>query len=163
MKITHNLTYTGPLARVLDILTSEELMTRRAAAVGLTDYSFSGAANTWTVSVPVPTDQLPAIAHKFIPASLRLDIIATVSSRDGGAAIDFAITPSATLPGKASARLTLTDAGETTPGTMAADVSVSIPFVGGRIEKEVATKLPELLARDTALVNSLVSPAVGPS
>lgn len=161
MKITHELTYNGPIESVLEVLASEELAAKRASKLGVSDYSLTksadGGAEVTTLNVKVPPTKLPSMAQKFLSKGIDADIIATVTRVAPGANVKLDVTPRTSIPGKGSARMVLEDAGEVTRAKVEADVNVSIPFVGGRIEKEATKHFPALLDQDARAVNEILA------
>ncbi|KTF04420.1 hypothetical protein HMPREF3167_08080 [Trueperella sp. HMSC08B05] len=161
MKFVSETSYVGPLELVLDVLTSPELFRARTRAAGvaeLADFADDGATHSFRLQVP--TEQIPAAARSFFPHGAKVFATATPvvhneAGRVDGAKIPYTIDVSG-APVAGSLTFLLADTGATTAAKISGEIKVSVPFIGGRIEKMVVDQLSKVIAKDTDLVNAEV-------
>ncbi|QJC21429.1 DUF2505 domain-containing protein [Arcanobacterium buesumense] len=163
MNITHDLHYGGTLTEVLEVLSSEELVFRRLQEVGHPDYDVvreevDGKART-TLTVVAGPNQIPDQLSMFLGKSATVTITSVETVTDAGAQIDYLV--STKLPVKCTARILLVDTDSGTAGKLELQLKVSVPFAGAMIERGIENKVPEILVKDTALVNELLVKARG--
>ncbi|QRV02573.1 DUF2505 domain-containing protein [Arcanobacterium phocisimile] len=159
MNITHDLHYGGTLTEVLEVLRSEELVFRRLQEVGNPDYELvhddvEGKART-TLTVIAGPNQIPDQLSMFLGKSATVTITSVETVADAGAQIDYRV--SSKLPVKCVARILLVDTGSGTAGKLELQLNVTVPFAGAMIERGIESKVPEILVKDTALVNELLA------
>ena len=162
MQVKHEAQYQASPARVCEVLLSEELAQKRAAALGVTDYFFerkeSGPLIQTVTRVSMPASALPEQSRRML--SNGLEVTVESSSRSGAAAetIDLAVQVKG-APVSAAATITLAESSGAIANTDAlinVSFQVRVPFLGAAIEKKAAEQIPSILANDAALVNSLL-------
>jgi hypothetical protein len=146
-KLKHDLTYDAPASTVAAMLADpafrEEVV--EAQHVLRPDVSVTGdpAAGSGTVQVEqVQTAQgIPSFARKFVGDEIVIVQDETWTSPTG-ADLRVAIPGK---PGKMVGTIRLTESGDTTTETVALDITVNIPLVGGKIEDLVSDMLLKAL------------------
>lgn len=162
MKFQSETSYVGPIALVLDVLGSEELLRKReadAGAEGMVNYS--GTSRDHIFQVQVPNSELPSAVRSFLPNGLTAVLTGTAkelteAGQVQGASLVYDIAVQG-APASGSLTFILADGGATTPAKILGEISVNIPFVGGRLEKAAVKEVEGLLAHDTELVNEEVA------
>ncbi|MFY9617739.1 MAG: DUF2505 domain-containing protein [Actinomycetaceae bacterium] len=158
MKVAHDFKYLGPLDDVVEVLHSEQLAIARAKQLNVTDYSFDTGARDGrrysSIEVKIPQADTPAEVRNFLSNGLDLQITMYSSALARGVHIDIDVNLRTALPVALDAHLVLADSGVETVARLNAQVDVKIPFFGSRVEKTIADKLPQLLEKDTDLVNA---------
>ncbi|QOR46171.1 DUF2505 domain-containing protein [Trueperella pecoris] len=162
MKFESETSFVGPLDLVVDVLTSEELLRAREKAAGVTqEVEFAKDGDTHSFRLQVPADRIPAAVRSFLPNGMKIFATATtvVQSQAGrihGAKIPYVIDVSG-APASGSLTMLLADGGVTTPAKITGEIKVSLPLIGGRIEKMAVDQLGKIMSRDTAIVNAEIA------
>ena len=178
--------YEGAPAQVREVLLSAALADKRAAALGAPagSYSFErrvsgehgehdkhgehGELINTVLRTEVPASALPAQVQKLLSKKLR--IVVESSSRHAGGndaagtstfVIELAVRIEGAPVTAAGTVMLKPESGSGNPparttAEIAANFSVRVPFIGASIEAKAANMLPDLLARDAELVNSLL-------
>ncbi|MCI7305576.1 MULTISPECIES: DUF2505 domain-containing protein [Trueperella] len=161
MKFVSETSYAGPLGLVLEALTSRELLLAREKAAGteqMVEFAEDGATHSFRIQLA--PEQIPAAARSFFPHGAKVFATATPvvqaeAGRVHGAKIPYIIDVSG-APVAGTLTFLLADTGATTAAKISGEVKVSVPFIGGLIEKKVVDHLGKVIAEDTKLVNAEV-------
>ena len=157
--------YYAQLNRVAAVLTSRELTEKRASALGLEDYSWSIACphedTIRTITrLNIPSKALPSQIQKFTSTHLEAIVTSTTSKpNEYGSITIMHDVKIANIPVNTKVTIVLTHAAnidKVTQAEITVCFSISIPFIGNRLEKEAATYIEQALREDTRLVNSLL-------
>lgn len=176
MDIQLHTQYDAQPTRVAAVLASRDLAEKRASALGLHDYSWNIThphedTTCTTTRLVLPTEVLPSQVQKFMSAGLTVTVTSTIGTPNTHGSIIVTHTVNVEgAPVTAKATITLTNAthaatanahnsenaSSTTRAEVSAQFSVSIPFIGQRIEREAVTYIEQALREDTCLVNALL-------
>lgn len=162
MKFVSETSYVGPLGLVIDVLTSPELLRAREKAAHLDhEIEFASDGVSHSFRIQVPPESIPSAARSFFPNGAKAFATATtlVHAEAGqvhGAKIPYTIDVSG-APVSGSLTFLLADGGVTTPAKISGEVNVSIPFIGGRIEKMLVDRVSRIVAQDTDVVNAEIA------
>lgn len=146
----HSVSYPFSTDRLWQIISTEQywrfLLESINSSHGVLE-SFEATEDTVTVSLQqgIPEEKLPSIVTKVRPGDLEIPRRNTF--RRSGDTISGAIEASVT-GAPATIRGTLTTQGEQATTDYRADITVSLPLVGGKIEKAIMTELVALLDRE---------------
>jgi len=135
MKLSHTTTYDAPLDEVFAMLTDPAFRERAAKESGVlevkVDVTAQGDGAQVRMEQVQPVQGVPAFATKFAGDTTRVDLVETWTSR---ASADLEIT----TPGKPT-RITggyrLSELGGWTTQDFEGDCKVSVPLLGGKLEK----------------------------
>ncbi|WP_124055191.1 DUF2505 domain-containing protein [Arcanobacterium ihumii] len=168
MKFSVDTKINASFAQILQILPSEELAQARAKALGLSDYTFSTDpgnrinegvdTNTSSVSseltVSVQSTMFPAQMRSLLPRGINAKIKANQVPSAQSATIHFDITILG-APVKVNSVAKVLPESENTVMTYVGDIKVSVPFLGGGIEKKVVEQIPHILGKDAVIIESV--------
>jgi|GEM_PF-5396130 len=163
MRIEKKVTYPGSVQEVTRALTSRELAEKRAAAFKVddiqhevTDSDADHPASTTVINVD--SAQLPSKVRKFAPSTIRAEVEQKWSLASDDAASGALTVNAGGLPVKiqGSQQLRAMGVGET-EATFLVDFSVSIPFIGKKVESMAAGKVDHFLAQDAKLVAEVLA------
>ncbi len=143
-KLTKHLTYDAPAAAVAAMLDDpafrEAVLERQQVLRGSVDIDGDVARIEQVRS----GDDIPSFARKFVGDEIVIVQTETWTSPTE-AKVELAIPGK---PGEAVGTLVLVESGGTTTETVALDVSVRIPLVGGKIETMIADMVGHALDRE---------------
>ena len=143
----HTVSYPISVPRLWQVLSTEQYWRDLLEAINSSHgklESFAAGEDTVTVTMQqgVPEAKLPSIVTKVRPGDLEIPRRSTFTL--AGDQISGEITATvAGAPAKVAG--TLVTSGDPASTTYRADVDVSVPFVGGKIEKAIIDQLIELL------------------
>lgn len=152
-RMEHRASFAAPAEKVFATLVDETFLTARLERLGgkdaaLTGRSVDGERATITLRQGIDAQHLPSVAR----ALLNGDLVVTREERwrreGDGYVADTAASVSG-VPGRISGTMRLAggDAAPTVLSTVA-EVTVSIPFVGGKVESAVAEQITRLVAAE---------------
>lgn len=141
--------YSVPASRVAATMVDETYLRDRLAAVGgtkaeLISLAGSGAETVVKLRQGIPADKLPSFVRTLVPGDLVIERVETWQVTDSGATAAV----SATVPGApATIRCAIQVSGDEQSCRVRAKltVSVSLPFVGGKVEKAIIEQVQRLL------------------
>ncbi len=141
--------YNAPIAQVWDLFKNPAYSKARATKLQMSDPQVqqAGGANDieTTTRGGIPSEMLPAAAAKFLGPNSTA-VITEKWHRDGDKRIVGQIKVAGQgIPAELKATATLTPDGNKTKAVMEGEVSVHIPFLGRRLEKEAVKFAPELV------------------
>jgi hypothetical protein len=143
--LTYELTYDAPLADVGEMLMDQAFREQVCDAQGAIRKTVSIAAEGDGQRVVIDQVQtasgLPSFAAKFVGNEINLVQTEHWSDVESGT-VDVVIPGK---PGQMSGTIRLTGSGGTTTETVAMDIKVNIPLVGGKVESLIADLLRKAL------------------
>lgn len=161
MRISESFVVPSSPDRIIAALLSQELAAERAHRLGIQDFTHTVSGTTAQTSLTVPPSALPAQAQRFIRSSVsvRIDAAAqanqvSYTTRITGAPVALSSTVHLSSAG-ANAVPSIpapTGAAGATVYDVVADLTVSVPFVGKKIEAAAASHARQALVEDCALV-----------
>lgn len=148
--MTHSVSYPFSAQRMWEVLSTEQYWRDMLEAINSSHgklESFESAGGTITVVMEqgVPEDRLPSAVTKIRPGDLEIPRHSTFTL-DGDTIRGTIVASVAGAPAKIQG--TVLTSGDPASTTYEAEVAVSIPFVGGKIEKAVIEQLVDLLDRE---------------
>ncbi|HET6818386.1 MAG TPA: DUF2505 domain-containing protein [Mycobacteriales bacterium] len=156
MRVTHHLN--GDVDRVFTLMTDPAFLERKFSAAGAKDISvdqetLADGATRITIRRHVTVD-LPGFAKKFIqPTNALLQTETWETSADGGPRTCHYRVDVQGVPSHIDGTVTLTPDGTGTRQDIEAKVKVSIPIVGGKLEKLAVDSGEKLLADEAEFTN----------
>ncbi|MFW0794106.1 DUF2505 domain-containing protein [Gordonia sp. CPCC 205515] len=148
--MTHSVSYPFSAQRLWEIISTDEYWRDLLESINsshgkLESFESSGETVTVVMRQGVPEDRLPSAVTKIRPGDLHIPRQSTFT-HDGNA---IRGTIEASVEG-APAKIhgTVVTSGDPATTTYEAEVTVSVPFVGGKIEKAVIEQLIDLLDRE---------------
>ncbi|MGO1050527.1 DUF2505 domain-containing protein [Crossiella sp. CA198] len=141
--------YSFPAARVAATMVDETYLRDRLAAVGgpkgeLISLAATGAETVLKLRQGIPADKLPSFVRTLIPGDLVIERVETWRpSGEGATASVHATVPGA--PATIECSIAISAAGQGCRVAGRLQVSVSLPFVGGKVERAVIEQVARLL------------------
>lgn len=164
MKFELTTQYEGPLAAVVEVLCSKAIYRARLEATGHdADFDYTAAGLKHAVTLAVGAADLPPAARGLLKNGVKVQLRCEPELRyEGGssgelegAALPYTLAVTG-APVSGSFHVALAKSASRTSAKISGEVRVKIPFVGARVEKEIATHVGELLKKDVALVNAQI-------
>jgi Protein of unknown function (DUF2505) len=150
--LEHRSTYPAPATVVYSTLVDEAFLTERLRSIGgkgaaLLDHSVTGDRAAFRMRQGVDASRLPGAVRSILNGDLVVEREERWAAADGAHTGTSRVTIGG-VPGEIRGRSRITDAGSGSALTISAQVKVSIPLVGGRLEKVVAEQVEKLLATE---------------
>lgn len=150
--LEHRSTFTAPADKVFDTVTDEAFLTERLRDIGgkdaaLLDHSRNGDRVTFRMRQGVDAARLPGAVRSI----LNGDLVVEREERwqpDGGRHAGTSRVTIAGVPGEIQGRSHIAGTDSTATLVVSAQVKVSIPLIGGKLEKVVAEQVGKLLAAE---------------
>ncbi|WP_028643012.1 DUF2505 domain-containing protein [Nocardioides sp. URHA0020] len=156
-QLTHTMTYDAPLAAVSAMLDDPAYRHEVIVAQGCTDGSFTietaGDVTTAVVDQVRPAAGLPSYATRLVGSEIN------IVQREEWTSAEYADLH-VSIPGKPGQMVgsnTLVEDGTTTTETLEVAISVSIPLVGGKVEKLIADMLRKALREEERVAHAYLS------
>jgi len=155
-RMEHRASFAAPAEKVYATLVDESFLTARLERLGgkdaaLTGRTVDGERATITLRQGIDAQYLPSVAR----ALLNGDLVVTREERwrreGDGYLADTAASVSG-VPGQIRGTMRL--AGEPATLSTVAEVTVNIPFVGGKVEAAVAEQITRLVAAEAEFATS---------
>ena len=150
-KLTYELTYEAPLTAVGEMLMDpsfrEQVCTAQRALRSEVSVGPGGGGMKVVIDQVQPAAGIPGFAKKFVGDEINLVQTELWSDMETGT-VEIEIPGK---PGQMSGTMTLREAGGTTTETVAMEIKVGIPLVGGKIESLIADLLRKALRVENAL------------
>jgi hypothetical protein len=151
-RLEHRSTYPAPADVVYSTLVDEAFLTERLNAIGgknaaLLSHRREGDRAAFTLRQGVDGNRLPSAVRSILKGDLvveREERWKAEDSADGGGYVSLGKVSISGVPAEIRSRGRLVDTGL----TVQAEVRVSIPLIGGKIEKLVAEQVEKLLAAE---------------
>ena len=157
MRFTHTMTYDAPVAEVGAMLDDpayrDEVIAAQGSTSGTATFEQDGDTVVVVVDVVQPADGIPGYARKFVGDEIN------VVQREEWTSAEHADLH-VTIPGKPGqlvGSIELTEDGGTTTETVDAEITVSIPLVGGKIEKLIGSLLVKALRAEEKVARDYLS------
>jgi len=154
MQFTQSISYPGTVDEVVAMYLTPAYLERRfgqfvvegsqAVSVEGERVSFAGT---------VRPELIPAAAARFVKSDLRISFTEEWTTNEAGAASRTSVTVDG-APVSVEATSTLTSAEAGSVRDVTGDVSVRIPLLGGRIEKEAVARAGRVIERERELAAS---------
>ncbi|HEY7593770.1 MAG TPA: DUF2505 domain-containing protein [Actinophytocola sp.] len=150
--LEHRSTFAAPADKVYDTLTDEAFLSERLRDIGgkgaaLLDHSRDGDRVSFRMRQGVDASRLPGAVRSI----LNGDLVVEREERwqpDGGHHAGTSRVTIAGVPGEIKGRSRIAGTGAEATLVITAQVKVSIPLIGGKLEKVVAEQVGKLLAAE---------------
>jgi hypothetical protein len=157
MEIRHEMTYDAALADVSAMLDDpayrDRVLRAQGGVRGTFEIETEGDITTAVVDQVQPAAGLPSFATKFVGSEIN------IVQREEWSSAEYADLH-VTIPGKPGrmvGSISLTEDGGTTTEIVEGDISVSIPLVGGKIEKLIADMLRKALRAEEQVARAYLA------
>lgn len=151
MQFTQSMSYPGTVDEVVAMYLNPDYLERRFGRFvveGSTTVSVEGQRASYAGTVR--PELIPAAAARFVKSDLRISFTEEWTTNEAGAASRTSVTVDG-APVSVEATSTLTSAEAGSVRDVTGNVSVRVPLLGGRIEKEAVAHLGRVVEREQAL------------
>jgi len=148
-RIEHHTTSPHSAEKVFGAMVDETYLRDRLAAIGgndaeLVTYSTSGDRTSYQLKQGVPAEHLPSIAKSLLGGDLVIQRVENWAA--GAGTVEVALVG---VPGRLDGSFTITGNGAGSKTTLVGEVKVSIPLMGGKLEKLIAEQVVVLLNKES--------------
>jgi hypothetical protein len=148
-RIEHHTTSPHSAEKVYGALVDETFLRDRLASIGgndaeLVTFSTSGGRTSYQLKQGVPAEHLPSIAKSLLGGDLVIERIENWAA--GAGTVEVTING---VPGRLDGAFTVTNNGAGSKTTLVGEVKVSIPLMGGKLEKLIAEQVVVLLNKES--------------
>ena len=149
MQFTQSISYPGTVEEVVAMYLTPAYLERRFGQF-VVEGSVSVEGERVSFAGTVRPELIPAAAARFVKSDLRVSFTEEWTTNEAGATSRTSVTvDGAPVSVEATSTLTGTETGCTRDVT--GNVSVRVPLLGGRIEKEAVAHLGRVVEREQAL------------
>ena len=154
MQFTQSMSYPGTVDEVVAMYLTPAYLERRFGQFvveGSSTVSVEGERASFAGTVR--PELIPAAASRFVKSDLRVTFTEEWATNEAGATSRTSVTvDGAPVSVEATSTLSPSDAGSARE--VSGNVSVRVPLLGGRIEKEAVTHLGRVVEREQALATN---------
>ncbi|MFS8098083.1 DUF2505 domain-containing protein [Lentzea alba] len=148
-RIEHHTTSPHSAEKVFGAMVDETYLRDRLAAIGGTNaelVSFSSADGkaSYELKQGVPAEHLPSMAKSLLGGDLVIKRVENWAA--GAGTVEVTLNG---VPGRLDGGFTITDNGSSSKTTLMGEVKVSIPLMGGKLEKVIAEQVIVLLDKES--------------
>ena len=148
-RIEHHTTSPHSAEKVFGAMVDETYLRDRLAAVGgndaeLVTYSTAGDRTSYQLRQGVPAEHLPSIAKSLLGGDLVIQRQENWAA--GAGTVEVTLNG---VPGQLKGAFTITGNGSGSKTTLTGEVKVSIPLMGGKLEKLIAEQVAVLLDKES--------------
>ena len=151
MQFTQSVSYPGTVDEVVAMYLTPDYLERRFGqfvVAGSSTVSVEGERVSFAGTVR--PELIPSAASRFVKSDLRISFTEEWTSNEAGARSRTSVTGDG-APVSVEATSTLTGTGTGCSRAVSGNVSVRVPLLGGRIEKEAVAHLGRVVEREEAL------------
>jgi Protein of unknown function (DUF2505) len=157
-RIEHRASFAAPVSTVYSALVDKAYLTDRLAALGgknsaLLEHEAGDDRATFKVRQGLAADQLPSTVRSFLGGDLVVEREESWRLEGG----KYVATTRARIPGmpaEITGRVRLDETADGTDWVTNAEVKVSIPLLGSKLERSVAEPVAKLLAAESQFAGS---------
>jgi hypothetical protein len=148
-RIEHHTTSPHSAEKVFGAMVDETYLRDRLAAIGgkdaaLETFSSADGKASYQLRQGVPAEHLPSVAKSLLGGDLVIKRIENWAA--GAGTVEVTING---VPGRLDGAFTITDNGSGSKLTLTGEVKVSIPLMGGKLEKLIAEQVAVLLDKES--------------
>ncbi|MDX8055336.1 DUF2505 domain-containing protein [Lentzea sp. BCCO 10_0798] len=148
-RIEHHTTSPHSAEKVFGAMVDETYLRDRLAAIGgkdaqLVTYSSTGEKTSYQLKQGVPAEHVPSAVKAALGGDLVIQRTETWAA--GAGTVEVAVNG---VPSRLDGSFTILDNGSGAKVTLSGEVKVSIPFLGGKIEKLIAEQVAVLLDKES--------------
>ncbi|WP_207310593.1 DUF2505 domain-containing protein [Lentzea alba] len=148
-RIEHHTTSPHSAEKVFGAMVDETYLRDRLAAIGgtnaeLVSFSYADGKASYELKQGVPAEHLPSVAKSLLGGDLvikRVEIWAA-----GAGTVEVTLSG---VPGRLDGAFTITGNGSGSKVTLTGEAKVSIPLMGGKLEKVIAEQVVVLLDKES--------------
>ncbi len=148
MEFNETYEYPADISRVWEMFSDQDYALERARELQMTSPSVEGSAKASEIkrvtTGGVPQDLLPNAAKRFIKPSAQVRISEVWRRSDSDQIVGQLQVVGDGIPASLKANVTLRGGESTTSASMSGDLSINIPFLGKRLEREAIGFAPQL-------------------
>ncbi|WP_175957561.1 DUF2505 domain-containing protein [Schaalia sp. Marseille-Q2122] len=143
MRFEHTITYPAPIAAVEKMLTNVDYTRGRFAAARVNAQVEADRANPRAIVSRVPVDAtlLPEPANRFVPSDTVITLTETWEMASDQTLSGEGVGDFPGLPIRMSSQSLCVEDDGVTRRTITGELTVSIPFLGGRIEQKLEEQM----------------------
>jgi hypothetical protein len=161
-RFSHSARIESRLETVFTSYADEAFWRDRISAVGspedtLDDFASTGESVSVTITQYIPDEDIPDLARKVLPGQLTIVRTSTFSGFDGERFTGSASAEAAGGLGQISGGAEAVSEGGLALESVSGQVKVSVPLLGGKLEKLVISHLDRLFAAEYEHLNRWVS------
>lgn len=151
MQFTQSVSYPGTVDEVVAMYLTPDYLERRFGQFVVADSTtVSVEGERVSFAGTVRPELIPSAASRFVKSDLRISFTEEWASNEAGARSRTSVTVDG-APVSVEATSTLTGTGTGCSREVSGNVSVRVPLLGGRIEKEAVAHLSRVVEREEAL------------
>ncbi|MGW6935144.1 DUF2505 domain-containing protein [Lentzea sp. NPDC054927] len=148
-RIEHHTTSPHSAEKVFGAMVDETYLRDRLAAIGgtnaeLVTFTSVDGKTSYQLKQGVPAEHLPSVAKSLLGGDLVIQRVENWAA--GAGTVEVTLVG---VPGRLDGSFTVTDNGSGSKLTLAGEVKVSIPLVGGKLEKVIAEQVAVLLDKES--------------
>jgi hypothetical protein len=148
-RIEHHTTSPHSAEKVFGALVDETYLRDRLAEIGgtnagLVTFTTTETRTSYQLRQGVPAEHLPSMAKSLLGGDLVIQRVENWAALAG--TVEVTING---VPGRLDGAFTLTDNGSGSKLTLTGEVKVSIPLMGGKLEKLIAEQVAVLLDKES--------------
>jgi hypothetical protein len=148
-RIEHHTTSPHSAEKVFDALVDETYLRDRLAEIGGTNaelvmFTTTAVRTSYQLRQGVPAEHLPSMAKSLLGGDLVIQRIENWAALAGTVEVTLG-----GVPGRLDGAFTITDNGSGSKLTLTGEVKVSIPLMGGKLEKLIAEQVAVLLDKES--------------
>ena len=148
-RIEHHTTSPHSAEKVYGAMVDETYLRDRLASIGgpgaaLVTFSSTDERTSYQLKQGVPAEHVPSAVKAVLGGDLVIQRTETWAA--GAGTVEVAVGG---VPGRLDGSFTVLDNGSGSKLTLSGEVKVSIPFVGGKIEKLIAEQVAVLLDKES--------------
>jgi hypothetical protein len=148
-RIEHHTTSPHSAEKVFGAMVDETYLRDRLAEIGgkdaqLVTYSSTGEKTSYQLKQGVPAEHVPTAVKAALGGDLVIQRTETWAA--GAGTVEVTVNG---VPGRLEGSFTVLDNGSGSKVTLSGEVKVSIPFLGGKIEKLIAEQVAVLLDKES--------------
>ncbi|MFC3892234.1 DUF2505 domain-containing protein [Lentzea rhizosphaerae] len=148
-RIEHHTTSPHSAEKVFGALVDETYLRDRLAEIGGTNaelvmFTTTEVRTSYQLKQGVPAEHLPSMAKSLLGGDLVIQRIENWAALAGTVEVTLG-----GVPGRLDGAFTITDNGSGSKLTLTGEVKVSIPLMGGKLEKLIAEQVTVLLDKES--------------
>ncbi|SEP82307.1 Protein of unknown function [Lentzea xinjiangensis] len=148
-RIEHHTTSPHSAEKVFGAMVDETHLRDRLAAIGGSDaelvtFSSVDGTTSYQLKQGVPAEHLPSVARSLLGGDLVVQRVENWAA--GAGTVEVTING---VPGRLEGAFTVTDDGTGSRTALTGEVKVSIPLLGGKLEKVIAEQVAVMLDKES--------------
>jgi hypothetical protein len=155
-----------PAARVYAAMADPQYLRDRLARMGgkgaeLVEHTATGPDVRYRLRQGLEKELLPPLVQSLVPGDLLIERAETLQPDPAGGYRGGVEVRVPGTPVTAAGTMRLTDAGAGSDFAVRAEVTVKVPFIGGKLESMIAEQVQNLLAAETKFTQEWIAQRTG--